>query len=203
MALPGGASVAASTGWPSRARPRGHRVVDRVGHRPVTPLTVRDDCAGGHVVDDHLRVEVRRGAARPPSGPGRGRRCWSATSKTSLRLCEMIITAVPWLDEPFDQLEHHRRLRHAEGRGRLVHDHELGASDMHRLGHGDRLALTAGQRCRRAGGWSGSSSRGGRPGSRAPPAPCWSRRAAPWRSFSWPRNMFWTMSRLSHSARSW
>ena len=34
----------------------------------------------------------------PPAGPGRGPRCWSATSNTSLRLCETEDTAAPWLD---------------------------------------------------------------------------------------------------------
>ena len=67
---------------------------------------------------------------------------WSATAKTSTRLCDTTMTAVPWLDEPFDELEHLLGLGHAEGGRRLVHDDELGGGE-DRLGHGDGLALAA------------------------------------------------------------
>ena len=69
----------------------------------------------------------------------------SATSKTSLRLCEMTSTATPRPASVLIRFEHHRRLRDAERGGRLVHDHQLGLRH-HRLGDRDRLALAAGQR---------------------------------------------------------
>ena len=73
----------------------------------------------------------------------------------------------------------------------------------HRLGDRDRLALPAGQRRDRLAD---------RPDGRdvqllqrltRAPSPSSPRRAGRGSSGSCPRNMFWTMSRLSHSARSW
>ena len=49
---------------------------------------------------------------------------------------------MPLLAEALDQVEHHRGLRDAERRGRLVHDHELRVPH-HGAGDRDRLPLAA------------------------------------------------------------
>ena len=50
--------------------------------------------------------------------------------------------------QPPDQVEHHAGLRDTEGRGRLVHDDELGVPH-HGLGDGHRLSLPTGERADR------------------------------------------------------
>ncbi len=69
----------------------------------------------------------------------------SATSNTSLRLCEMTSTAMPRDFRVSYQVQHHGGLGHAEGRGGLVHDHQPGVLH-HRPGHRHRLALAARKR---------------------------------------------------------
>src|ERR1051325_8729301 len=51
----------------------------------------------------------------------------------------------PAVAQPLDEVEHLSRLHDAEGRGGLVHDHELGVPH-HRLGHRHRLTLASRQR---------------------------------------------------------
>ncbi len=77
--------------------------------------------------------------------PRRSTAMRSATSNTSFMLCETISTASPRSARRRTSVEHHRRLRHAERGGRLVHDHELRVPQ-HRLGDRDRLALAARER---------------------------------------------------------
>ena len=69
----------------------------------------------------------------------------SATSNTSFMLCEMMMTARPRSASRRTRFEHHRGLRDAERRGRLVHDHELRVPE-HGLGDRHRLALPTRQR---------------------------------------------------------
>ena len=126
----------------------------------------------------------------------------SATANTSFMLWETISTARPWSARRRTSSSTIARLRHAECRRRLVHDHELRVPQH---GLGDRRPTAAGRRTARprVGGSSAPSSPRGRSASRAPPSPSPPRRAGGARVASRPRNMFWTMSRLSQSARSW
>ena len=125
----------------------------------------------------------------------------SATSKTSFMLWEMMSTACPRSASRRTSSSTIARLRDAERGRRLVHDHELGVPQ-HRLGDRDRLALAAGERGDRLA--DRPHRRDGRLASVSCAAVsiCSSSRMR-WFVRSRPRNMFWTMSRLSQSARSW
>ena len=105
------------------------------------------------------------------------------------------------LGEPIDEREHLLGLRNAERGGRLVEDHELrvphdGACDR------DRLALTARERRDRL---ADRLDRRHAQARERLARLCLHRRFLEDenRLSSRPRYMFWTTSRLSHSARSW
>ncbi len=89
----------------------------------------------------------------------------------------------------------------AERRRRLVHDDELRVPQ-HRLRDRDRLALTAGQRRDRLTNGAHGGHREARRASRWPTSPSVLVEQVRFVR-SRPRNMFWTMSRLSARARSW
>ena len=95
-----------------------------------------------------------------------------------------------------------RRLRDAEGRRRLVHDHELGVPQ-HGLGDRDRLALPARQRRDRLANRADGGDREAAQRLAGRLLHLVLVRARSGAYVSRPRNMFWTMSRLSQSARSW
>ena len=101
-----------------------------------------------------------------------------------------------------DQPEHHGRLGHAQGGRRLVHDDEPGVLH-HRPGHGHGLALAAGERTDHLADRAHRGHREIAQGLLGLPSPWCPRRGCAVCRNSRPRNMFWTMSRLSQRARSW
>ena len=127
----------------------------------------------------------------------------SATSNTSFMLCVMMHDAEALLGEPPDEVEHLRGLGDAERGGGLVEQHDLGVPE-HGLGDRDGLALAAGE-ARDASGGRSCTVRTESVASvlRAEHLHRAARRARAGAALSRPRNMFWTMSRLSQSARSW
>src|SRR5215472_7099311 len=132
--MAGGTSTAAASSASVRPASRsGASLVD------ITGLA-----SGGHVLDRALAVERRGLVLRDhPS---------KVEHRDPVRDLEHVVevvgdhhdreTAVP---EAAHQLEDHVRLDHAEGGGGLVHDDEPGVPH-HRLGHGHRLPLPAGER---------------------------------------------------------
>ena len=124
------------------ARRHGVQCASMAAPRPQRAVAARR--ARRHEVDDALAVE-RRIASWATIRPRCRTAIRSATSNTSLRLCEMTITARPWSLQPPDQVEHHRGLGDAERGRRLVEHHQLRVPH-HGLGDGDRLALAAGER---------------------------------------------------------
>ena len=161
------------------------------------------ELAGGDRLDDLvsalrlLALELGDVLAEPQHGDR------SATSKMSCRLCEMSMTASPCSPEA--------RTRSSTCRVWATPSAAVGSSRItslrvphHGLGDRDGLALAAGQ----AGdGLADGADRRDREArerlARASPSSVSSSapRAPP--SSSRPRNMFWTTSRLSPSARSW
>src|SRR5580692_62718 len=102
---------------------------------------------GGHEVDDGLGVVLRRG----PDGDQAAQAQHGDPVRDRLDVVEVVrdddhrdVLAL----QPFDQVEHDPGLGHAEGRGRLVQDHQLGLAH-HGPGDRDRLPLAAGQRADR------------------------------------------------------
>ena len=183
----------------------GRRILD-LRHQP------RPVCGGGSRLT--LAI-VRWSCSRPRSGgrtrrPGPAATMWprwrmasrSATWKTSFMLCEMSSTPTPRSARPAHELEHHGRLGHAQGGRRLVHDHQPGVPQ-HRLGDGHGLALATGERGHRLADRAHRGDRQAGQGVAGGQISMDSSSSRTWRVRSRPRNRFWTMSRLSHRARSW
>ena len=162
---------------------------------PLRPAVISSTTwAWRHLVGAHLRRHPAR---------GRGRRCRSATCEDVVHVVRDEDDAEAVVGEPPDEVEDLLGLGDAERGGRLVEDDEL-AVPQHGAGDRDRLPLAAGQagdllahrlqRCGRTGPSSVSRARCSIVGLVEDDAAL---------ARSRPRNMLWTTSRLSHSARSW
>src|SRR3984885_2372890 len=102
---------------------------------------------GGHQVDDGLGVVLRGRPVRDQTAQAQH----GDPVRDRLDVVQVVrnddhrdVLAL----QPFDQVEHDAGLGHAEGRGRLVQDHQLSLAH-HGPGHRDRLPLAAGQRADR------------------------------------------------------